>query len=68
MTVAKEISGYRVRITGTVGQRYAIERAVNSLSGWLEIGNADNAAGIAEFLDTSGDSGQKFYRSRLLLP
>ena len=68
LTVAKEISGYRVRITGTVGQRYAIERAVNSLSGWLEIGNADNATGVAEFLDASGDTGQKFYRCRLLLP
>jgi len=27
LTVVKEISGYRVRITGTIGQRYAIERA-----------------------------------------
>ncbi|PYM12949.1 MAG: hypothetical protein DME18_10145, partial [Verrucomicrobia bacterium] len=26
LTIAKEISGFRVRITGTVGQRYAIER------------------------------------------
>lgn len=68
LTVAKEISGYRVRINGTRGQSYSIERAGTLPSGWLEIGNAENLTGAAEFLDTSGDSGQKFYRCRLLLP
>ena len=68
LTIVKEISGYRVRITGTMGQRYAIERTGALPSGWMEIGNAENMTGTAEFLDTSGDNVQKFYRCRLTLP
>jgi hypothetical protein len=68
LTIAKEISGHRVRITGTVGQRYAIERTSALPTGWMEISSVENVTGTAEFLDTSGDSGQKFYRCRLPLP
>ena len=68
LTIAKDVSGYRLRITGTTGQRYAVERSSALPSDWLEIGNVENTAGTAEFLDTSADSGPRFYRCRLPLP
>jgi uncharacterized repeat protein (TIGR03803 family) len=67
-TVAKEATGYRMRITGKIGQRYAIERAETVPSTWVEIGQAENLTGIADFLDPSDSNTQRFYRSRLLLP
>jgi uncharacterized repeat protein (TIGR03803 family) len=67
LTVARETAGFRMRIAGTTGQRYAIERADTPLSSWLEIGQAQNVTGVAEFLDSSAGPGQQFYRSRLLL-
>ena len=66
--IAKEATGYRMRITGRIGQRYAIERADTVPSTWQEIGQADNVNGVAEFLDPSDSNTQRFYRSRLLLP
>jgi uncharacterized repeat protein (TIGR03803 family) len=68
LTFAKEASGYRVRISGTAGQRYAIERTGPLQSGWSEMGNAENLTGTAEYLDASGESEQRFYRCRLLFP
>jgi uncharacterized repeat protein (TIGR03803 family) len=68
MMVSQEATGYRVRIGGTVGQRYAIERAAGLFSGWVEIGSVENMTGTAEFLDTTGDSGQRFYRCQFHLP
>ncbi len=47
---------------------HAIERADNVPSTWVEIGQADNVIGIAEFLDPSDGNMQRFYRSRLILP
>ncbi|HUS35878.1 MAG TPA: choice-of-anchor tandem repeat GloVer-containing protein [Verrucomicrobiae bacterium] len=67
-TIAKEAAGYRMRITGKIGQLYAIERAETVPSTWLEIGQAENLTGVAEFLDPSNSNVQRFYRSRLLLP
>jgi uncharacterized repeat protein (TIGR03803 family) len=68
LSVANETSGYRIRITGKAGQRYAIDRASADLSAWLEIGQAQNQNGIAEFLDPSNADNQQFYRCRLNLP
>jgi uncharacterized repeat protein (TIGR03803 family) len=68
VTIAKESSGYRVRLAGRVGQRYTIERTAALPSGWMDIGSVDNSTGTADFLDTSGDSGQTLYRCRLTLP
>ena len=68
LSVAKETSGYRTRVTGKIGQRYAIERVDKALSSWMEIGQAENVNGVAEFLDTSGGPDQQYYRSRLILP
>ncbi len=68
LTIVKEISGYRVRIAGAVGQRYAIDSAGAALTGWLEIGTAENLTGVAEFIDSSAVGDQEFYRCRLLLP
>jgi uncharacterized repeat protein (TIGR03803 family) len=68
LTVAKEISSNRVRITGKTGQRYAVERAEIVPSTWQEIGQAENLGGFAEFIDPSDGNVQRFYRCRLLLP
>jgi hypothetical protein len=57
-----------VRITGTAGQRYAVERAAALPGNWTQIGTADNTNGTAEFLDTPRDGGPRFYRSRLTGP
>jgi uncharacterized repeat protein (TIGR03803 family) len=67
-TVTKEAAGYRMRITGKTGQRYAIERADDIPSTWQEIGQGDNVNGVAEFLDPAPGNLQRFYRSRLILP
>lgn len=68
LTIVKEISSYRVRVLGTVGQHYAIDSTGVGLTGWMEIGTTENVTGVAEFVDGSAAGVQGFYRCRLLLP
>jgi uncharacterized repeat protein (TIGR03803 family) len=68
LAIANEISANRLRITGTIGQRYAVERADTLQSTWLEIAQAENLTGVAEFVDPTEGHAQRFYRCRLLLP
>lgn len=68
ISVAKEVSTNRVRITGKAGQRYAIERADTLLSQWVEVTQIENLTGVAEFPDPTDGHAQRFYRCRLVLP
>lgn len=60
--------GFRFRLTGPVGRRYALE-ASTDLQAWIEIATLDNPAGTIEFTDAEAVVfPQSYYRVRQVAP